>query len=166
MHRGKTDQERDITPAADEGRPSKGMAISGTPSMLPGQPKFDRLPDCVRCGLPLQIAAALDNRKRRNILRAFHRGGLPMKLTITQLEADERVDASAYDIWQQVAILTERGLVTLVEDEGGSRDTEPQYASAVAADRSIVAVLTALEAWDELKAAGESSSSSDGGHQH
>lgn len=174
MHMGRTDHECSATPATDAGRSapaesgvqapgasnsqSRGLAISETRPALSAQPKFDTLPECVRCGLSPQIAAALDKRSRRNILRAFHRSETPAKLSIRELEADERVETSAHDVWQQLAILTDQGLVTLVPDEDASRDAEPRYSSAVSADRMVVAVLTALEAWDDQRSLGETQS--------
>lgn len=172
MHTGRTDHERSATPetgfrhspqtqskppdSAASNSQSKGLAISETRPVLPAQPKFDRLPECVRCGLPPQIAAALDKRSRRNILRAFHRSETPNKLSIRELEADERVETSAHDAWQQLAILTDQGLVILVRETDPTRDAEPRYTSAVAEDRIVLAVLTALEAWDDQKSSGES----------
>lgn len=175
---GKSDHERSSTPGTDSESlapadsqaevsgaseyQNRGLAISEARPVRPAQPKFDTLPECVRCGLPPQIAAVLDMRSRRNILRAFHRADTPDKLTIRELEADQRVATSAFDVWQQLAILTDRGLVVLVAGADVSRDAEPRYTSAVSEDHMVVAVLTALEAWDDQKAAGEALSAAAG----
>jgi len=96
--------------------------------------------------LPSNVAVALGSRARRNILRALHGGETPKKLTVGELETDQRIAASAVDVRAQALALAEQEVVTV---EGADDvDAEPRYTSAVATDRLVVATLTVLEAWD------------------
>ena len=131
-------------------RPSKDLRISPVPPVLPGRPSLDQLPESIRCALPPNVAVALDSRARRNILRALHGGGAPIKLTVGELEADQRIEASASDVRAQTVVLAKQEVVTV---EGADDiDAEPRYASAVATDRLVVATLTVLETWDRGRA--------------
>lgn len=81
-----------------DSRLGKDLRMSLVSPVLPGRPSFDQLPEKIRCGLPPNVAVALDSRAGRNILRALHGGGVPAKLTVGELEADQRIEASAVDV--------------------------------------------------------------------
>src|SRR4051794_13725896 len=133
-----------------DSRLGKDLRMSPVSPVLPGRPHLDQLPDSIRCALPPNVALALDSRARRNILRALHGGGVPIKLTVGELEADQRIEASTFDVRAQTVALAQQEVVTV---EGADDvDTEPRYASVVATDRLVVATLTVLETWDSGRA--------------
>ena len=134
----------------DSRRQRAGLHVEEVSPIMPGRRRSYLLPESIRCGLPANVAAALDSRVRRNILRALHGDeGEPRKLTLRELEADELVERASLDIWPEVVILTTQKLVAADDPDAG----EPRLESLVAADKRVMATLTALEAWDGLEPA-------------
>lgn len=122
---------------------TQGIQVSGVPILPRSRSAQLRLPDIMRCGLSATYARALDDPRRREILRVLHLG-VQDGYAVADLLVHDRVVGTELDIRIQAMALVDSALVEVFSDESATA----RYRSLAADDRQILAILDVLEPAD------------------